>query len=95
MCWWNHNLEMSKVIKCFICGKSFQNKNEMMKHRKRDHWGIVKLCLQYSKNNCRFKDEQCWFKHELEIEINEDQENLEEQFDDDKMETVFREVSED
>ena len=82
-CFWNHNKETKENVKCFICAKSFENKNEMMKHRKREHFDIVKPCFQYSQNTCRFKDILCWFKHE------------EENKNSDNMNVDFREVSED
>ena len=81
--YWNHNKETRKTIICFICGKSFQNKNEMMRHRKREHIEIVKPCFQFSQNKCRFKDELCWYKHNEENKKN------------DNMEADFQEVSED
>ena len=72
MCYWNHNKETRKNIDCFICGKSFKNKSELMNHRKQEHYEIVKPCFQFYKNTCRFKDDLCWYKHEEENKNNED-----------------------
>ena len=59
------NTSKSGNVNCFICGETFESKNEMMKHRKSKHYGVVKPCFKFSEKQCRFKDEICWFKHEL------------------------------
>lgn len=82
-------------MKTFICGKSYENKNEMMRHRKRSHSGIIRPWNQFSQNKCRFKDEECWFKHEVNVGSEETNKNIEEVLNDDNMDTVFRKVTED
>ena len=94
-CWWNHNEKYKENINCFICGETFDNKNEMMKHRKRNHSHLIKPCNAFSQNKCRFKDDLCWFKHQSEDQLKDNTEELEEEKKDDYMEKVFREVSED
>ena len=94
-CWWNHDEKFKENINCFICGETFDNKNEMMKHRKRKHSNLIKHCTEFSLNKCRFKDEQCWFKHQTEDKLEDNHEELEEEKKDDDMEQVFREVTED
>ena len=94
-CWWNHDEKFKENINCFICGETFDNKNEMMKHRKRKHSNLIKHCTEFSLNKCRFKDEQCWFKHQTEEKLEDNHEELEEEKKDDDMEQVFREVTED
>ena len=64
MCWWNHNKKDMETIKCFICSKIFESKPHLMNHRKKDHSDVVKPCTQFRQNNCRFRSEACWFKHE-------------------------------
>ena len=66
----------------------------MMKHRKRDHSNIVKLCSQYQQNRCRFQNESCWFKHENETE-NPHEERNNDEAKNEQPEMVFRPVSED
>ena len=65
-CWWNHALKqsVSAEVKCFICDEKFENKPSMMTHRKKKHYEIIRQCIQYERNSCRFKEESCWFKHE-------------------------------
>ena len=96
MCWWNHNEEQNESIKCFICGKYFESRMSMMKHRKLEHIKSVKTCTQFQQNNCRFKNEACWFSHEVEYDntgdkIHEPSEGNKK----DNFEKVFQEVSED
>ena len=73
-CWWNHYVQKQSVaaeVKCFICDEKFENKTNMMIHRKKNHPELVRKCDQYEINNCRFKEESCWFKHEIKKEENE------------------------
>ena len=71
-CWWNHKLNnnASEEVKCFICEEKFVNKR-MMSHRKKKHIEIVRQCVQFEQNNCRFQAEFCWFKHENSKQIQE------------------------
>ena len=39
-----------------------------MSHRKKEHPDIIRRCLQFQNNECRFQNESCWFKHEQENE---------------------------
>ena len=68
----------------------------MMRHRKRNHVQIVKNCVQFQQNNCRFKDEACWFIHELRNENTHDKsENNHTDVNKDNPEKVFQKVSKD
>ena len=75
MCWWNHNKKQNESIKCYICSNTFENKTLLMSHRKINHGQLVKHCSQFQQNNCRFRSQACWFKH--------DEENDKEREDDD------------
>ena len=66
----------------------------MMQHRKNKHSSQVKTCLRYSENQCGRKAESCWFKHELQAEFKEINENVAEH-EKDNQDKVFREVTED
>ena len=44
MCWWNHNEQQNESIKCFISSDIFESSVQMMRHRKRNHVQIVKMC---------------------------------------------------
>ena len=72
-CWWRHDNEVtaSDNISCFICDKTFNTKSEMMKHRKRDHKQIVKVCEKFKEQLCRYKSDSCWYSHEEEVDKNE------------------------
>ena len=65
-CWWSHRLKqtVSEEVKCFICDEKFENKTNMMLHRKKEHPEKVRQCVKYNENECRFQAESCWFKHE-------------------------------
>ena len=69
VCWYNHSIrdkcapQSLSEFKCNICGKIFKLKCEFMKHRKLEHNEFVEVCRYNKDNFCRFKDEECWFKH--------------------------------
>ena len=67
MCWWRHEgTENSGQTSCFNCDKRFKTKGEMMIHRKKEHITEVRICMNYQKNNCRFRSSFCWYLHEEE-----------------------------
>ena len=69
-CWWSHEQRIEGNNTCFICEKTFRNKNEMMIHRKSEHANIVQDCQEFKKQQCRFNEDFCWFKHTVkEIEV--------------------------
>ena len=94
ICWWNHCKRKEESIKCFICENTFGSKVLLMSHRKKDHNKFVKMCTQFSQNSCRFKENDCWYKHESEDENYEDETNPKCTEKEDK-EKVFQKVSED
>ena len=65
-CWWNHAEKSTDNIQCFICNHVFETKTQMMIHRKNEHKEIVKCCSQFQQGTCRFRNDSCWFLHELE-----------------------------
>ena len=46
-CWYIHRIEDQALsnFKCGLCGKSFNIKDEFMKHRKSEHTDKVKMCI--------------------------------------------------
>ena len=39
------------------------------------HASLIRQCLQFKENNCRFQDESCWFIHDnLNKDNNDDTE---------------------
>ena len=74
MCWWNHEekqIGQKEDIDCFVCNETFQSKPELMTHRKKNHSEIIRQCIQFSQNNCRYEEESCWYKHAIEQRDNE------------------------
>ena len=52
-------------IICRTCKESFEDKNEMMNHRKRDHPNQVGICKNIAAGlNCRKGPAHCWYRHE-------------------------------
>ena len=47
--------------KCRVCGEHFNNKHNMMKHRKQEHIQNVNRCREG--DNCS-RGAECWYKHE-------------------------------
>ena len=66
-----------------------------MVHRKKKHPQIVKPCNKYKESNCRFNEDSCWFKHEMELEsFNDEREEMENKVEnEDESQMVFRKVS--
>ena len=65
-CWWNHESIQNRSgenIECFVCNETFENKPDMMTHRKKEHSSMIRPCQNFQDNNCRYQDESCWFKH--------------------------------
>ena len=91
-CWWNHleKTQNSYNHNCYVCAKTFDTKNHMMLHRKKEHSGIVGLCKDVQDKNCKFSNERCWFKHEIELKNDSKNEKETEEMD---TELVFRNVS--
>ena len=76
-CYWKHTeKDVSENIQCFICGKTYKGKNELMKHRKIEHINFVKVCDKFQEGRCGFQESFCWFKHDKkeQISIKEDEE---------------------
>ena len=102
MCWWKHNLESNSKrseqdFNCFNCSKTFNNKGEMMVHKKQMHRSTVRYCNSYIDDECKFNDQSCWFRHERALdELKDDVSNEKEKEDETKVsnESVFQEAQE-
>ena len=95
-CWWRHDEKQKEDnIQCFVCGENFESRGEVMVHRKKKHPQIVKPCNKYKESNCRFNEDSCWFKHEMELEsFNDEREEMENKVEnEDESQMVFRKVS--
>ena len=63
LCWFLHDggSERSRTeIKCNICEKLFENKNNFMHHKKIEHAKNVQMCTNMK--SCHYQN--CWFHHE-------------------------------
>ena len=60
----NENVEESII--CYLCGWKLKSKRELMVHRKEKHLQSVRMCLFYSKGDCDFSDEDCWYQHKTQ-----------------------------
>ena len=76
-CWFNHP-DLSKVdsvsrtlksLKCRFCEKTFQNKSELMVHRKLEHPQKISACKKEMDGSCRFGDDKCWYAHKSSLHI--------------------------
>ena len=69
-CWFKHVTEPNeknsesgqKSIKCNMCGKIINNRNNFMRHRKDDHEEMLQMCKLFENGNCTYKD-KCLFSH--------------------------------
>ena len=78
MCWWNHEekqIGQKEDIDCFVCNETFKSKPELMTHRKKNHSEIIRQCIQFSQNNCRYEEGSCWYKHVIEQRNNIDEDS--------------------
>ena len=66
-CYWSHESKENETsaFNCFICRKAFQNKVEVMKHRKTDHISHVEPCNKFLTGECPFQSKFCWFLHTI------------------------------
>ena len=73
MCWWNHDTNprgnrAEEEFRCFICNETFQEKGNMMAHRKKTHRNAVRDCNLFIDDKCKFNDESCWFNHDETVD---------------------------
>ena len=59
---WHAEANWREVFQCSICDMRYPCKNELMNHRKNNHFELVPVCRNYLKGRCHF--ENCWYKHE-------------------------------
>ena len=78
-CWFNHS-ENPKAcdtidFNCTLCDKLFKRRAEFMKHRKINHRTNVSLCRDKMHGSCRYSGETCWFLHDSEKVMPEEENN--------------------
>ena len=60
-CLFNHVTLDNNSFICYECGEQFKTLNDLMIHRKTQHKSIQ--CLKFSKNECKFASDKCWYNH--------------------------------
>ena len=51
--------------RCNLCDDCFQNKRDLMQHKKIHHNNKVAQCWKFSAGNCEYGDKKCWFNHTI------------------------------
>ena len=54
---------------CHSCSKKCASREDLMKHRKKDHPEIIKKCKFYRQGYCEYND-ICWFSHDSLEKVN-------------------------
>ena len=57
------NPEVKLNFFCKVCFRSFESKNELMRHMKIQHKELVPECRYYKNGECNFNESKCWFHH--------------------------------
>ena len=73
VCWLSHKVydknratsfpQTLKELKCSLCEIIFKNKSDFMTHRKDNHPQNISTCRDDKNGVCRFRAEECWYKH--------------------------------
>ena len=75
VCWYSHGERLEETqneacgiggsFKCSFCENIFENKNQLMVHRKTVHLQANMFqCRDFKQGVCRFNANQCWYKHD-------------------------------
>ena len=76
---------------CNYCKKIFECRDDLMKHRKVEHIEKVRPCKKHDEGNCKYTDRECWFKHEMRDDNeNNDSDNENENDDENKSNEDFQ-----
>ena len=68
----NHITIKHRII-CRNCGEKFENKPDLMYHRKNKHLESVANCKNKLLDKCKFSSEKCWWRH---TEITENKQHV-------------------
>ena len=80
-CWFRHENRNGFVFEfdCNYCEERFITRKEFMTHKKSNHKEYVQMCKNYTKNDCQYSSELCWFLHKnrgnLNFELTNENEN--------------------
>ena len=67
-CLYSHKKLEAGQLRCFDCGDEFQEKHNLMLHRKNAHRS-GSVCKNYLSDSCRFSNESCWWIHQDSINV--------------------------
>ena len=85
-------------FKCNFCDNEFEEKIDLMKHRKKYHVANVPSCEKFENGTCYLNESQCWYKHthgqQKKKEDNAKHQQPQQQSSPVKQQQVFQEVSE-
>ena len=57
------SMDISYTYICNICKDNFESKNDLMKHRKKEHVQKVNICWNFISSKCQYVEDLCWFRH--------------------------------
>ena len=74
-CWFNHYSTEKCEIKCNYCEEIFSNQSQVLTHRKQNHRQFVAYCRNFKNGTCNYTNKNCWFKHNENEILNENENN--------------------
>ena len=74
-CWFTHDKISKSIFKCNFCGKTFESQSEFLTHRIQYHRQIVPPCRNLQNGKCPYTNENCWFNHNGNEIMNENENN--------------------
>jgi hypothetical protein len=66
-----HTLKTYGEFVCTFCNDKFGRKRDLMVHRKIDHEEKVGKCRSFTTGTCIYGTNECWWRHERNIELRE------------------------
>ena len=57
-------METEADYACHHCERTFNIRNDLMKHVKIEHIETVTKCKNFAEGNCSLRRESCWFLHD-------------------------------
>ena len=64
------HINITHKIYCHTCDKAYDSKWDLMVHRKKEHYDVIKICRYFLKGNCSFGDEKCVYRHDENAKFN-------------------------
>ena len=68
-CWFLHSEYeescTSPEWKCNFCDNEFRCQSELLRHKKKEHGHLVKMCRNGENGKCVYESQDCWFRHSI------------------------------